>query len=69
MTAIEALEKISDYIKEKRESVYSEMGFASEYKFHLEWQALQYKAEVYNDINGEILMLIHKLNQEEDDQK
>ena len=65
MTAIEALEKISDYIKEKREGVYSEMGFASEHKFHLEWQALQYKAEVYNDINGEILMLIHKLNQED----
>ena len=66
MTAIEALEKISDYINKKRESVYSEMGFANKHKFQLEWQALQYKADVYNDINGEILMLIHKLNQEED---
>lgn len=65
MTAIEALEKISDYINKKRESVYSEMGFANEHKFQLEWQALQYKVDVYNDINGEILMLIHKLNQED----
>lgn len=66
MTAIEALEKISDYIKEKREFVYSEMGFANEHKFQMEWQALKYKADVYNDINSEILILIHKLNQEED---
>lgn len=66
MTAIEALQKISEYIKEKREFVYTEMGFANEHKFQLEWQALKYKTDVYNDINGEILMLIHKLSQEED---
>ena len=32
----------------------------------MESQALKYKSDVYNDINGEIQMLIHKLNQEED---
>ena len=66
MTAIEALQKISDYIKEKREFVYTEMGFANEHKFQMEWQALKYKSDAYSDINGEILMLIHKLTQEED---
>lgn len=66
MTAIEVLQKISDYIKEKRDFVYSEMGFANEHKFQLEWQALKYKSDAYSDINGEILMLIHKLSQEED---
>lgn len=63
MTAIKALQKISDYINEKRDLVYSEMGFASEHKFQMEWQALKYKADAYGDINGEILMLIHKLSQ------
>lgn len=66
MIAIEALEKISDYINKKRDLVYSEMGFANEHKFQMELQALKYKLDVYNDINGEILMLIHKLNQEKD---
>ena len=33
MTAIEALEKISDYINKKRDLVYSEMGFANEHNF------------------------------------
>ena len=66
MTAIEALQKISKYIDEKRDSVWTEMGFANEHKFKMEWQALQYKAEAYSDINGEILILIHKLAQEED---
>ena len=66
MTAIEALEKISDYINKKGDFVYSEMGFANEHKFQMEWQALKYKLDAYNDINGEIQMLIHKLNQEKD---
>ena len=67
MTAIEALQKISEYINKKRDSVWTEMGFANEHKFKMEWQALQYKADAYGDINGEILMLIHKLSQEEDE--
>lgn len=66
MTAIEALEKISDYINKKRDLVYSEMGFTNEHKFQMELQALKYKLDAYNDINGEIQMLIHKLNQEKD---
>ena len=66
MTAIEALEKISDYINKKGDLVYSEMGFANEHNFQMELQALKYKLDAYNDINGEIQMLIHKLNQEED---
>ena len=66
MTAIEALQKISEYINKKRESVWTEMEFANEHKFKMEWQALQYKADAYGDINGEVLMLIHKLSQEED---
>lgn len=66
MIAIEALEKISDYINKKRDLVYSEMGFANEHKFQMELQALKYKLDAYNDINGEIQMLIHKLNQEKD---
>ena len=66
MTAIEALEKISDYINKERDFVYSEMGFANEHNFQMESQALKYKSDAYTDINGEILMLIHKLNQEED---
>lgn len=47
MTAIEALEKISDYINKKRDFVYSEMGFANEHKFQMEWQALKYKSDAY----------------------
>jgi hypothetical protein len=43
------------------------MGFANEHKFQMEWQALKYKSDAYSDINGEILMLIHKLTQEEDE--
>ena len=66
MTAIEVLEKISDYINKKGDLVYSEMGFANEHKFQMELQALKYKLDAYNDINGEIQMLIHKLNQEKD---
>lgn len=66
MTAIEALEKISDYINKKRDFVYSEMRFTYEHNFQMESQALKYKSDVYNDINGEIQTLIHKLNQEED---
>ena len=66
MTAIEALEKISDYINKKGDLVYSEMGFANEHNFQMELQALKYKLDAYNDINGEIQMLIHKLNQEKD---
>ena len=66
MTAIEALNKISDYINKKRDFVYSEMGFANEHNFQMESQALKYKSDAYTDINGEILMLIHKLNQEKD---
>ena len=42
------------------------MGFANEHKFQMELQALKYKSDAYNDINGEILMLIDKLNQEKD---
>lgn len=64
MTAIEALKKISKYINDKRSDVYNEIGYANKHNFKLESQALSYKTEVYNDINGEILMLIHKLNQE-----
>ena len=66
MTAIEALEKISEYINEKREEVYNEIGYANQHKFRMESQALQYKVDVYNDINGEILMLIHELNNAEE---
>ena len=66
MTAIEALEKISDYINKKRDFVYSEMRFTYENNFQMESQALKYKSDAYNDINGEILMLIDKLNQEKD---
>ena len=67
MTAIEALEKLRDYISEKKEVVYSEMGFANEHKFQMEWQALKYKSDAYIDINGEILMMLHKLYNEEED--
>jgi len=67
MTAIDALEKLRDYIREKREEVYSEMGFASEHKFQMELQALRYKTEVYGDIDGEILMMLHKLYNKEED--
>ena len=65
MTAIEALEQISQYINDKREEVYRELGFANQHNFRMEAQALQYKTEVYNDINGEILILIHRLNNED----
>jgi len=68
MTAIEALEKLRDYIIEKRDEVYSEMGFATEHKFQMELQALRYKTDIISDIDGEILMMLHKLyNEEEED--
>jgi len=66
MTAIEALEELEEYIKNKRDAVYSEMGYANEHKFKMEWQALQYKSEVYNDINGKILVMLHKLYNKEE---
>ena len=66
MTAIEALEKLRDYIKEKKEFIYSEMGFANEHKFNMELQALRYKSDAYGDIDGEILMMLHKLYNKED---
>ena len=37
MTAIEALQKISEYINKQRDSVWTEMGFANEHKFKMEW--------------------------------
>lgn len=67
MTAIEALKQISEYINAKRSDVYKEIGYANKHNFKMESQALSYKTDVYNDINGEILMLIHKLNQENED--
>lgn len=67
MTAIEALKQISEYINSKRFDVYKEIGYANKHNFKMESQALSYKTDVYNDINGEILMLIHKLNQENED--
>lgn len=66
MTAIEALQKISDYIDKQRMDVYNDISYANKHNFKMESMALTYKSDAYNDINGEILMLIHKLNQEED---
>ena len=67
MTAIEALQKISDYINKQRMGVYNDIGYANKHNFKMESMALTYKSDAYNDINGEILMLIHKLNQEDED--
>ena len=64
MTAKKALQKISDIIKEKRESIYREMAFANEHNFRIEAQCLNYKAEAYSDINCEILMLLNRLENE-----
>ena len=66
MTAIEALQKISDFIDEKRSEVYKEMAFANEHNFHMESQALNYKASAYSNVNCEVLMLMHRLSQEEE---
>ena len=61
MTAIEALQKISDYINKQSMDVYNDIGYANKHNFKMESMALTYKSDAYNDINGEILMLIHKL--------
>ena len=67
MTAIEALQTISDYINKQRMDVYNDIGYANKHNFKMESMALTYKSDAYSDINGEILMLIHKLSQEEDE--
>lgn len=66
INTIRQLEELRTYVQDKLEQTYSKMGFAKQYNFQMEAQALQYKIDAYSDINGEILMLIHKLNQEED---
>jgi len=66
INTIRQLEELRTYVQDKLEQTYSKMGFAKQHNFQMEAQALQYKIDAYSDINGEILMLIHKLNQEED---
>ena len=58
---IKVLEQLRDKVRNKLNSCSDEMTFCREHNFMMEFKALGYKKEAYDDILGELLCMLHNL--------